>query len=214
MKITNHLLDTAQKQIIPGGSGMGTRRFLVIHYTAGMSAQSSIDWWRNPDSRGASAHIVIDRDGTIYQCRPFDRTAGHAGVSAWRDPKTGYLYNGLNACSIGIELANAGDCVNNGKLFGKYPALNGTAQAAHKWEPRTMKAWEEYGGRQLAACAELAKLLVATYHLDDVVGHEDIAPPGLRKHGDWKPDPGPLFPMKELRQQCGFTAPTARLFQP
>ena len=45
-----------------GGSTMTLRRFLVIHFTDGATAESSISWWRNPDARGASAHIVIDRD--------------------------------------------------------------------------------------------------------------------------------------------------------
>lgn len=210
MTITNHRLLEAAQQIIPGGSLMENRRFLVMHYTAGMTAQSSVDFWKSKEAGGANAHIVIDRDGKIIQCRAFNRTAGHAGVSAWKH--NGTRYDGLNNCSIGVELANAGDSVKNGLLFGKYKPTNQLTTNVHKWEPKVRKTWEEYSTAQLQAAMALAVLLVNTYNLDDVVGHEDIAPPGLRKHGDWKPDPGPLFPMQTLRNACGFTKPLGKLF--
>ena len=73
---------------LPGGASMPIRRALVIHFTSGASAASSIEFWQTPAAKGACAHLIIDRDGTIYQCRPFDRTAGHAGVSQWADPST------------------------------------------------------------------------------------------------------------------------------
>ena len=71
-----------------------------MHYTAGASAESSIDWLTNPDAR-ASAHVLIARDGGITQLVPFDRRAWHAGRSRWKDR------TGLNGWSFGIELDNA-----------------------------------------------------------------------------------------------------------
>lgn len=190
MNITpSHLLDTARQAIIHGGAEMVVRRFLVIHFTAGASAQSSIDWWKKL-ANGICAHLVIDRDGTIYQCRPFNRTAGHAGTSRWRDPNTGKCYGGLNSCSIGIELANGGD---------SYPAKFTTLKptlAKHKHQSKE-KLWETYSPLQLAACTQVSKLLCQHYNLDDLIGHDDIAP-------DRKLDPGPAFPMQVLRQACGF----------
>ncbi|RDE22810.1 1,6-anhydro-N-acetylmuramyl-L-alanine amidase AmpD [Motiliproteus coralliicola] len=50
-----------------------------------------------------SAHVLIERDGTITQFVPFDRRAWHAGVSC---------YQGREACndfSIGIELEGTDD---------------------------------------------------------------------------------------------------------
>src|SRR6187402_1381799 len=106
MEITSdHWLDVAIRKPIAGGSPMPIRRFLIAHFTGGASAQSSIDFWKTPEAKGANAHIVADRDGTIYQCRPFNRTCGHAGVSRWRDPNSGVTYTGLNSCSIGNEIA-------------------------------------------------------------------------------------------------------------
>lgn len=192
MKITEeHWLTPVTREFIPGGANMAIRRFLVVHFTAGAGGRSSIDWWRKL-ANGVCAHFVIERDGEIIQCRPCNRTAGHAGASRWRDPKTDILYHGINSCSIGIELANGGHSYPT-----KFSELPPTF-AAHKHGGPT-REWETYPPAQLAACEALAKVLVANYHLDDVIGHEDISP-------NRKSDPGPAFPMAALRTACGFPA--------
>ena len=189
MEITkDHWLASATRRDLPGGLVMNTRRFLVIHFTAGASAESSIDWWRS--SKAASAHLVIDRDGTVFQCRPFNRTAGHAGVSEWRDPVTKEKFTNLNNCSIGIELANGGDAYP--RKFSKLEPV----RARHK-HGGPEKEWECYPEEQLAACRELSRALVERYNLDDIVGHDDVSP-------GRKVDPGPAFPMDDLRRFCGF----------
>lgn len=200
MNITSdHLLDDATPATLDGGNNMAVRRLLVIHFTSGMSAASSIEFWRSPEAHGACAHLIIDRDGTIFQCRAFDRTAGHAGVSRWKDPTDG-IRIGCNAFSIGIELANAGDSVTqtpNGPMaFKTHPLEAGALSARHK-NGGGMSLWEKYPQAQLDACFAAAKALVERYHLDDVCGHEDIAP-------ERKNDPGPAFPMQELRESVGF----------
>lgn len=185
---TTHWLEGALRRPIVGGSVMPVRRFLVVHFTSGASAESSIEFWRTPAAKGACAHIVIDRDGTVYQCRPFNKTCGHAGVSKWKG------FTGLNACSIGIELANAGDDSKLASRWSKLPLVS----AKHK-NGGPLKKWEAYPVAQIAACEAVAKALVARYKLDDVIGHDDIAP--ARKN-----DPGPAFPMKVLRKACGFAS--------
>lgn len=185
----DHWLDPVKRDPIEGGAVMAIRRFLVIHFTAGASAMSSINYWRELGT-GVCAHFIIERDGTIIQCRPCNRTAGHAGSSKWADPKTGNTFFGLNACSIGIELANGGDSYPE-----KFSKLKPTI-AKHKNGGHVCE-WETYPQAQIDACEALAKVLVARYNLDDVVGHDDIAP-------DRKNDPGPAFPMMALRVACGF----------
>jgi len=188
MSITpDHWLDTARRAPIPGGATMTIRRFLVVHFTAGATGQSSIDYWKQLGN-GVCAHFVIERDGSIIQCRPCDRTAGHAGASKWKDPNTGITYYGLNSCSIGIELANGGDAYPE-----KFSSMTPTT-ARHK-NGGPVKQWETYPPAQVAACTALAKVLVARYNLDDVVGHDDIAP-------SRKSDPGPAFDMSALRKAC------------
>lgn len=189
MKVTDqHLLEGVKLDLLPGGSPMNVRRFLVIHFTSGASGQSSINFWKTPAAKGASAHIVIERDGTVIQCRPFNRTCGHAGKSRWKG------FDGLNSCSIGIELANAGDDAKLASKWSKLPPV----QAKHK-NGGPIQNWEAYPESQIASCTAVAKALVERYRLDDVIGHDDIAP-------DRKNDPGPAFPMGQLRVACGFPA--------
>lgn len=193
MKVMDdHWLAEARRVPLSGGSSMPIRRFLVIHFTSGATALSSINFWKTPAAKGASAHLVIDRDGTIYQCRPFNKTCGHAGASKWTDPNTGVSYSGLNSCSIGIELANGGDNSSLIKKWSKLPPFTGR----HK-NGGPVTEWEQYPSEQLKALEEASKALVERYNLDDLIGHEDIAP--SRKN-----DPGPAFPMQALREACGF----------
>lgn len=192
MKITDqHLLEGVKLDLLTGGSAMNLRRFLVIHFTSGASGQSSINFWKTPVAKGASAHIVIERDGTVIQCRPFNRTCGHAGKSRWKG------FDGLNSCSIGIELANAGDDAKLASKWSKLPPV----KARHK-NGGPIQNWEAYPEAQIAACAAVAKALVERYKLDDVIGHDDIAP-------DRKNDPGPAMDMGKLRVACGFPAKIA-----
>ena len=172
----------------PNKGGDLAPRYLVFHYTAGKSATSSINWLTNPESK-ASAHLVLARDGTITQLAPLNIKTWHAGLSHWDG------LSGLNGCSIGIEMDNAGPLK---KVGDKYQAWFGTLYAEdqvifakHKLddEPRW---WHAYTEIQIQKALELAQLLVRHYDLKDVVGHEDIAP-------DRKRDPGPAFPLEHVR---------------
>lgn len=207
MKITaNHMLDDALSALIPGGGNMPVRRLLVIHFTEGATARSSIEYWRTPKCRkdDICAHLVIDRDGEIYQCRPFNRTASHAGASRWRDPSTGDRRGSANTYAIGIELANAGSSPAVLSWARKQPGF-ASMRARHR-NGGAVKEWEAYPAAQLAACTEVSRALVAHYRLDDITGHDCIAP-------ERKEDPGPAFPMQALREACGFQGlPT--VFQP
>jgi N-acetylmuramoyl-L-alanine amidase len=85
----------------------GTRRnnlsvkMIVIHYTDMKTAQDALN--RMCDKKAeASAHYMIDLDGTIYQLVEEEKRAWHAGVSFW-DGETD-----VNSISIGIELVNKG----------------------------------------------------------------------------------------------------------
>jgi N-acetylmuramoyl-L-alanine amidase len=196
MNITpDHWLEGVRRETLPGGSAMLTRRFLVMHFTDGATAASSVSWWRDPQAKGASAHVVIDRDGTIIQCRPFNRTCGHAGKSEWRG------FAGLNSCSIGIELANGGcdEPGPDGFDWAKKQPASRFILAKHKHEG-LLREWEAYPEAQLASARAAARAVKIRYNLDDCIGHEDIAK-------GRKTDPGPAFPMDQFRRELGFPGP-------
>jgi len=172
----------------PNRSGVLKPKYLVMHYTAGRSASSSINWLTNKDAK-ASAHLVIGRDGGITQLVPFNRIAWHAGASQWEG------LGGMNSHSIGIELDNAGILTRQGTVwkswFGAEYDEHNVVEAVHKNETKT-RGWHVYTEKQIGAALSVARLLVKHYKLKDVIGHDDIAP---RR----KQDPGPAFPMENFR---------------
>lgn len=83
----------------PTGTRIST---IVLHHTAGASAESTIQYQRSPLVR-SSYHYIIERDGTIYKCVPVSERAWHAGIS--KGPEG----SDVNNYSIGISLANRGN---------------------------------------------------------------------------------------------------------
>lgn len=195
IRIHQHRLDGAPFKPSPNiGSAFeaGLPDAIIIHFTGGSSASSSVNWLTNPQAK-ASAHVVIDRTtGAITQLVPFDTVAWHAGASSYGNRK------GYNRFSIGIELDNPGRLkrTEGGQFvssFGKrYPAEE-VITAVHRNE-RAESYWLTYSDVQLEAVFELCSALCATYPIREILGHEEIAP-------GRKDDPGPAFPLDKLRQQ-------------
>jgi N-acetylmuramoyl-L-alanine amidase len=191
LKIQNHRLvgPNVAFRATPNVGGALTPKYLVLHYTAGSSAKSSIESLCTKKPQGnASAHIVLARDGTITQLAPFNVITWHAGVSQWNG------IEGLNPHSIGIEIDNAGPMNQVGDQFiawfGKaYPATE-VMMAAHK-HGGPVRPWHAYTAVQIERCLELAEALVQHYGLQDILGHDDIA-------RGRKQDPGPAFPMASI----------------
>lgn len=193
MKVANHRLKQDNGEPLPfrrspNQSGAITPEYLIMHYTAGASAASAIDWLTNP-AASASAHLVIARDGAITQLVPFNRKAWHAGRSRWAGRR------GVNGFSIGIELDNFGVLTRVGDgwqtAWGKPVDPAEVVEAQHKDGDR-LRGWHAYSEPQLEAALAVGSLLARRYGLKDVLGHEDVAP--LRKT-----DPGPAFPMQSFR---------------
>lgn len=173
------------------GGRLARPRWVVIHFTGGASGASSANWLCDPRAK-ASAHVVVDRDGSVIQLAPFNVVTWHAGRSVWKG------VSGLNAHSIGVEIANAGILTKRGD--GKFYTSFGTVvpdgrviRAAHKNEPRTERFWEAYTEEQVATVRDLLLDLRTAYPtLEGIVGHDDIAP-------GRKADPGPAAPMAQWR---------------
>lgn len=174
----------------PNRGGPLKPRYLVMHYTAGRNATSAVEsLCAKKPSGNASAHIVLGRDGSIVQLAPFNVVTWHAGVSQWN----GIV--GLNNCSIGIEMDNAGMLKRVGPHFQAWFGVNYPEDqvllAQHK-HGGGVQPWHTYTEVQIERALELADVLVAHYGLEDVLGHEDIA-------RGRKTDPGPAFPLESVK---------------
>jgi len=195
LKIQNHRLvgDNVSYRPTPNVGGALKPRFLVLHYTAGRSCDSSVESLCTQKPQGnASAHVVLCRDGTIVQLTPFNIVTWHAGVSQWNG------LSGLNQYSIGVEMDNAGVMNRVGSQyvawFGKVYPDSEVLLAEHK-HGGGLRAWHTYPEIQIERALEIAELLVAHYRLEDVLGHEDIA-------RGRKVDPGPAFPLGAVRSRA------------
>jgi N-acetylmuramoyl-L-alanine amidase len=200
MKITQHKIDGLFLNETPNKGGRITPRFIVMHYTCGWSAEGSVSWLTDKDSK-VSAHIVIGRDGEITQLAPFNIKTWHAGPSAYAG------YRNLNSYSIGIELDNAGWMTeisqgeylwSNGKRVdsGKAATMD-LIQGHHKNISSVEdKYWMVYSDAQMDALDELTDALLKAYPtIEFIVGHDEVDTRG------WKTDPGPAFPMEHYKKK-------------
>lgn len=165
---------------------------LILHYTACADAASAIGVLTDAASeRRVSAHLVVGRDGTINQLLPFNIIGWHAGVSSWEGRE------GFNQYSLGIEIDNAGQLEErDGRYWSwfeqEYP-VEEVVRGTHR-NQQEHTYWHVFTPVQLAVVEQLAGLLVSTYQLSYILGHEEIAP-------DRKVDPGPAYPLDELRHK-------------
>ena len=177
----------------PNHSGMfdaGGPDTLILHYTACGSAASAVSILSDP-LRKVSAHLVVGRDGKITQLLPFDTIGWHAGRSSWETRSE------LNQFSLGIEIDNAGRLEQReGRLSTWFEREIDRADAVagvHRHED-VSSWWHSYPQGQLAVVEDLCRLLTSTYPIRYILGHEEVSP-------QRKVDPGPAFPLDELRQR-------------
>ncbi len=195
LKIEDHKLKATGIKFVPspnhsGPFAVGLPDTLVIHFTAGSSFDSSVAHLASEKAK-ASAHVVIGREGQITQLVPFDTVAWHAGKSQWKGR------SGLNQYSIGIELDNAGELTKNAaghylSWFNRVYDADEVFEGVHRNQQQP-SFWHAYSQAQIEATFELCALLCETYGIQEIVGHEEIAPAR-------KTDPGPAFPLDRLRR--------------
>lgn len=173
----------------PNHGGRIEPALIVVHDTAGrLSKGGTVAWFCDPKAR-VSAHVVVERDGSVTQVVPFDRAAWHAGRSSW---------NGRASCngwSIGIEIVSPGKLTRVGSgaraWFGEtYPLADcvaiGTRAHGEGW-------WLDYTEAQIATVRALIEALAVAYPtITDVAAHWEIAP-------GRKVDTGPNFPLDSMK---------------
>jgi N-acetylmuramoyl-L-alanine amidase len=140
-----------------------------------------------------SAHIAITGHGgvqKITQLVPFNIQAGHAGKTAvWQGKPN------VNAFSIGVEINNPGPLRLRGDgifcdVYGK-PWDGDVLTSEHERDGFPWKYWAKYTESEIAIVTALMLELKEVYGLVSVAGHDEI-----RRD---KSDPGPAFPMREMR---------------
>ncbi len=165
---------------------------IIIHYTAGTSGKSTVRYLSGKSAK-VSAHLVVDESGEVTQMVDFNRKGYHAGKSSFGG-RTGY-----NAYSIGIEISNPGWLKKAGSGFanayGGKVAPDMVFEGKHRNypKPRTM-FWHKYPEAQVKAVFDICEALCNAYDIREILGHEEIAPAR-------KTDPGPAFPLDELRDK-------------
>ncbi len=190
MKISKNRIKEAKQKDSPNHGGALQPDTIVIHYTAGPSAESAVNTMMDPE-RKVSAHLVVDLDGSITQLLPFNITAWHAGKSSHNGR------DGLNQYSIGIEIVNAGKLIKSGTVykswFGRKYPVEDVIYAYHRNEQQPAY-WHSYEEAQITAVQEICSLLAAEYGIKYILGHEEISP-------GRKNDPGPAFPLDKMRNR-------------
>ncbi|MBT5877360.1 MAG: N-acetylmuramoyl-L-alanine amidase [Candidatus Latescibacteria bacterium] len=164
---------------------------IVIHYTSGASAASSVKSLTDP-ARNVSAHLVVGRDLSVTQIVAFDRIAWHAGKSAHHG------VDGLNKYSIGIEIDNAGKLERSGSgfssWFGRRYSEDDVFSGVHRNQSQ-IAHWHRYTEEQIEIVYQICEDLLQRYPtIEYILGHEEISPKR-------KIDPGPAFPLDKIRDR-------------
>lgn len=161
---------------------------IILHYTATKDMKRAICMLCDPE-REVSAHLVVDRDGGLSQLVPFNTIAWHAGKSSWNGRES------LNRYSIGIEIVNAGKLVRkeNGIYTWDDILVPNCEIEARISEQCILEYWHKYTFEQINAVKELCGVLKDKYVISNILAHSEISP-------GRKIDPGPLFPIEDLRR--------------
>ena len=207
MIIRNHRFEEFwHKQTSNLSSGRIDPSFIVTHYTTGWSGSRSRDWLLgraggHPNSE-VSAHLVIDRDATVWQIAPFNRRAWHAGRSRYG------TVTDLNSHGIGIEFVNPGwlkptgvdqwvDYYGNRRSTQDLENYGGFIAEPHQRVGSATYAWPLYTEAQLSIGRDIVAALIRHYGIRYVVTHEEI------DTREWKTDPGPAFPQRTFVDLLG-----------
>ncbi|MCU0827142.1 MAG: N-acetylmuramoyl-L-alanine amidase [Tabrizicola sp.] len=170
------------------GSPLLGLKALIFHFSATSTASSTIQWFARSTSQ-ASAHVLIDRSGSIVQMVPFNVSAWHAGTGSYRG------LTGLNRQTVGIVLVNLGKLVQ--QPDGSFKSMLGqkvdSAEVQSVTDGGTTTYWHTYTPEQIAAATAIARAFREEDPSIMILGHEDLVP---KRHFD----PGPAFPLAQIDQ--------------
>jgi N-acetyl-anhydromuramyl-L-alanine amidase AmpD len=160
-----------RNDLIENGEGAfegQTAKGITVHYTAGGTATSTIDYLRKTALR---YHLLIDREGSVYQLVYLDRKVNHAGPSDW-------LGLSPNRTHLSVALANWGTLEKEGDRYLTWArkALP-SDQVAHRRFTRTgeLGYWEACTPEQEAALYSVIEWLCVNCNIDskNICGHDE-----------------------------------------
>ena len=179
---------------------------VVWHWTAGRGGPGfgealarEAQTYRRGVDRAASWHVLIAKDGVIYQSAPF-------GVGTWHVGRPGVIagrrFDNINAATIGVELENSGRLLKLGEgvycwpYFTNPDAPEGTRRPDARYQVADERAvvtgeglFDAFTAAQESSAEALVRALAARYGLSRDVsayGHVDFDSPR-------KEDPGPVW---------------------
>lgn len=147
---------------------------IVLHFSAGSTAEGAVSWWKSNKERVATAFLV-GKGGKVYQAFDPKYWAAHIGSGHTRNHKR----------SIGIEIINEGPLkmMADGNLAWwprnfttPFCRVDETSRyVQHPW--RGYDFWAAYPEEQIAATAELVAYLCARFSIP-----KELAPPVMRQN--------------------------------
>ena len=203
MEVKEHLLYGEDTNYVEATSYGRNRTIvpdtIIIHYTAGPSGDATVRLFSAKNAK-LSAHLVAHEDGRMTQMLPFNKKGYHAGRSSY-DGRTSF-----NGFSIGIEISNPGYLLKNPKGSGyvtwwekrrtKPKPVDESVifEGKHRNAVTKVTRWHTYPQEQIDAVKKVCQAIFEAYDIKYILGHEEIAP-------GRKADPGPAFPLDELRDE-------------
>jgi N-acetylmuramoyl-L-alanine amidase len=178
-------LDKTAKDPFPDGSPLG----VTVHYTGGPKVVSAI---RTLIAADLGYHLLIDRDGAVFQMTSFNRKCWHAGKAVW-------LGRSPNHHHVSVSLSSWGYLDQNLKTYtGQKLSIDESSYRPDNVTGR-MYYWHKATDKQIVALRSFLYWTVQHgIDPDAVCGHDEACLPKGRKL-----DPGGVLPfhMSELRDE-------------
>lgn len=180
---------------------------IILHHTAGGSAQSSIDWWLTKPERVAT-HFLIERDGTVIQTLPLEcwAFALNVGTKDNRIPREFKKKDKeLNQKAIQIELCSWGALTKKGDKYFNWAntEFRGEVETL-EYTFRKFEYFEKYTEPQLRSLKKLLEQLSENYQIPITELTFDVnvdalkGKPGIYTHVNYSTLKSDCYPSNEL----------------
>jgi N-acetylmuramoyl-L-alanine amidase len=188
MKIIDGWLDIAERAETENHGGkLLEHRWIRLHDTTGFVGPS-IAHLQKPETR-ASYHLIIGRDGKVYQMVSLALVSWDAGIGEREFQDLQYPNNR----GFGIAFENLGEVYVNdeGWHIAEKPWFGATVISLENIDWKSKRAWHSYTKEQLVVGSAIIRLLATEYGISELWRHADINPR--------KSDTNPTFPLETMR---------------